>query len=88
MRLSCKRYVSLEFTRQVNLPPPRSGLYCFGAACGTISLYNCRASGVTVPNVVVGEALAIGGLGLFVAGLFEFIRGSLYTGTRSYLFPA
>ncbi|KAF8921484.1 GPR1/FUN34/yaaH family-domain-containing protein [Mucidula mucida] len=71
---------------QVNLPPPRSGLYCFGAACGTISLYNCRASGVTVPNVVVGEALAIGGLGLFVAGLFEFIRGSLYTGTLFLFF--
>ncbi|KAF9050670.1 hypothetical protein BDZ89DRAFT_977541 [Hymenopellis radicata] len=62
------------------------GLYCFGAVCGTVSLYNCRASGVTVPNVIVGEALAIGGLGLFVAGVFEFIRGSLYTGTLFLFF--
>lgn len=60
-----------------------SGLYSFGATCTVISLYNCRASGVVVPNVVVGMALAIGGLGELVAGIFEFIRGSTYTGTRA-----
>ncbi|KAF9000782.1 hypothetical protein BDZ89DRAFT_1147171 [Hymenopellis radicata] len=66
-------------------PPPVDasilGLYSFGATCTLISLYNCRASGVIVPNVVVGMALAIGGLGELIAGIFEFIRGSTYTGT-------
>ncbi|KAG7447106.1 uncharacterized protein BT62DRAFT_919080 [Guyanagaster necrorhizus] len=67
------------------LPPPSNGaalgLFSFGASCITLSLYNARASGVTVPNVVVGMALFVGGVSQFTGGIVEFCRRSTFTGS-------
>ncbi|KAK0201116.1 Gpr1 family protein [Desarmillaria ectypa] len=67
------------------LPPPSNGavlgLFSFGATCITLCLYNAKASGITIPNVVVGMALFVGGVSQFTGGVIEFCRRSTFTGS-------
>lgn len=46
------------------------GLYCFASTTFILSMVNIHARGVTVPNVVVGMTLFVGGLGQFLAGMW------------------
>lgn len=60
-------------------PPPKHnfanpaplGLSAFALTTFVLSLINCEARGVTIPNVVVGLAFFYGGAAQFVAGMFE-----------------
>jgi hypothetical protein len=44
-------------------------------------MINVQARGVAVPNVVVGMALAIGGLAQLLAGMWEFACGNTFGAT-------
>ncbi|KAK0201115.1 Gpr1 family protein [Desarmillaria ectypa] len=67
------------------LPPPSNGavlgLFSFGSTTIVLSLYNAQASGITIPNVVVGMALFVGGVSQFTGGVIEFCRRSTFTGS-------
>lgn len=60
-------------------PPPKHnlanpaplGLSAFALTTFVLSLINCEARGVTIPNVVVGLAFFYGGAAQFIAGMFE-----------------
>lgn len=66
-------------------PPPANGavlgLFSFGSTTIILSLYNARATGITIPNVVVGMALFVGGAAQFTGGIIEFCRRSTFTGS-------
>ncbi|KAK0239661.1 Gpr1 family protein [Armillaria nabsnona] len=57
------------------------GLFSFGATCIGISLYTAGASGVAIPNAIVGLALFTGGVAQYTGGVVEFARGVTYTGS-------
>jgi len=63
--------------RQFANPAPL-GLCGFALTTFVLSLVNVHARSVTVPNVVVGLALAYGGLAQFVAGMWEFACGNTF----------
>ncbi|KAG7447107.1 uncharacterized protein BT62DRAFT_919081 [Guyanagaster necrorhizus] len=69
----------------VAAPPPANGsvlgLFSFGSTCIVLSLYNAQASGITIPNAVVGMALFVGGVSQFTGGIIEFCRRSTFTGS-------
>ena len=46
-----------------------------------LSFYNSGVRGITVPNVVVGMALAVGGLAQLLAGMWEFACGNTFGAT-------
>ena len=49
-----------------------------------LSLYNVQARHITVPNVVVGMALFVGGAAQFVAGMWEFATANTFGATGEY----
>ena len=55
---------------------PYSGLFSFGSTTLILSFYNTGVRGITVPNVVVGMALFVGGLVQILAGMWEFAAGN------------
>jgi len=57
------------------------GLFGFAATTLVLSLYNVQARGITHPNVVVGMAIAFGGLAQLLAGMWEFPRGNTFAAT-------
>lgn len=69
-------------------PPPKHdfanpaplGLCGFALTTFVLSLINCEARGVTIPNVVVGLAYFYGGAAQFVAGMFEIGIGNTFGG--------
>lgn len=69
-------------------PPPKHelanpaplGLCGFALTTFVLSLINCEARGVTIPNVVVGLAYFYGGAAQFVAGMFEIAVGNTFGG--------
>jgi hypothetical protein len=44
-------------------------------------MFNVQARGITVPNVVVGMAIAVGGLAQLLAGMWEFACGNTFGAT-------
>lgn len=62
-----------------------SGLYSFASTTLILSLYNVGARGITTPNVVVGMAIACGGLAQLLAGMWEFVTGNTF-GATGWLF--
>lgn len=69
-------------------PPPKHdfanpaplGLSAFALTTFVLSLINCGARGVTIPNIVVGLAFFYGGLAQLVAGMFEIAVGNTFGG--------
>lgn len=69
-------------------PPPKHnfanpaplGLSAFALTTFVLSLINCEARGVTIPNIVVGLAFFYGGLAQLVAGMFEIAVGNTFGG--------
>ncbi|KAF8634760.1 hypothetical protein AX15_000723 [Amanita polypyramis BW_CC] len=57
------------------------GLFSFASTTFILSWYNVQIRDITVPNVVVGMALAAGGLAQLLAGMWEFPRGNAFAGT-------
>jgi succinate-acetate transporter protein len=53
----------------------------FGATTFILSMYNVQARGITTPNVVMGMALAYGGLAQLIAGIQEFVCGNTFAAT-------
>ncbi|KAH8983472.1 Gpr1 family protein, partial [Lactarius akahatsu] len=66
--------------RRLGNPAPL-GLFSFASTTLVLSLYNAHARHVVVPNVVVGMALFYGGLGQFLAGMWEFATGNTFGAT-------
>ncbi len=46
-----------------------------------LALYNVRARGVVIPNVVLGMLLGQGGLVMLLAGMWEFATGNTFAAT-------
>ncbi|KAI5955859.1 hypothetical protein KGF54_001361 [Candida jiufengensis] len=69
-------------------PPPKNdfanpaplGLSAFALTTFVLSLINCKARGVTIPNIVVGLAFFYGGAAQLIAGLFEIAVGNTFGG--------
>ncbi|KAK6454502.1 accumulation of dyads [Scheffersomyces xylosifermentans] len=69
-------------------PPPKHdfanpaplGLSAFALTTFVLSLINCEARGVTIPNIVVGLAFFYGGAAQLVAGMFEIAVGNTFGG--------
>ncbi|KAK6203097.1 accumulation of dyads [Scheffersomyces amazonensis] len=69
-------------------PPPKHnmgnpgplGLSAFALTTFVLSLINCEARGVTIPNVVVGLAYFYGGFAQLIAGMFEIAVGNTFGG--------
>ncbi|KAL1578986.1 hypothetical protein MG5_02064 [Candida albicans P57072] len=69
-------------------PPPKNdfanpaplGLSAFALTTFVLSLINCEARGVTIPNIVVGLAFFYGGAAQLVAGMFELAVGNTFGG--------
>ncbi|CCF53919.1 hypothetical protein NDA18_002060 [Ustilago nuda] len=61
--------------------PAPLGLFGFAATTFVLSMFNVKARGVTVPNVVVGLAIGYGGLAQFLAGMWEFAAGNTFGAT-------
>lgn len=53
----------------------------FGATTFVLSMYNVSARGIKEPNVVLGMALAYGGLVQLIAGIQEFVCGNTFAAT-------
>jgi succinate-acetate transporter protein len=68
------------FHRKFANPAPL-GLMGFGATTFVLSMYNVQARGVTTPNVILGMALAYGGLCQLLAGMWEFAAGNTFGAT-------
>lgn len=69
-------------------PPPKHdlanpaplGLCGFALTTFVLSLINCEAHGVSIPNIVVGLAFFYGGAAQFLAGMFEIAVGNTFGG--------
>ncbi|KAH9970670.1 GPR1/FUN34/yaaH family-domain-containing protein [Russula compacta] len=61
--------------------PAPLGLFAFATTTLVLSLYNVHARHITVPNVIVGQALFYGGLAQFLAGMWEFATGNTFGAT-------
>lgn len=69
-------------------PPPKHdfanpaplGLSAFALTTFVLSLINCEARGVTIPNIVVGLAFFYGGAAQLLAGMFEIAVGNTFGG--------
>ncbi|KAI5958219.1 hypothetical protein KGF57_002574 [Candida theae] len=60
--------------------PAPLGLSGFALTTFVLSLINCQARGVTIPNIVVGLAYFYGGAAQLIAGLFELVLGNTFGG--------
>jgi len=61
--------------------PAPLGLFSFASTTLILSLYNVQARHITVPNVVVGMAVGVGGLVQLLAGMWEFACGNTFGAT-------
>lgn len=66
--------------RQIANPGPL-GLFSFASTTLILSFVNVSARGVNTPNIVVGMALACGGLAQLLAGMWEFVCGNTFGAT-------
>jgi len=56
------------------------GLFSFASTTFILSWYNTGVRHIAQPNVVLGMAVAAGGLGQILAGMWEFPRGNAFAG--------
>lgn len=61
--------------------PAPLGLFSFASTTLLLSFVNVQARHVTEPNVVVGMAVACGGLAQLLAGQWEFVCGNTFGAT-------
>jgi succinate-acetate transporter protein len=61
--------------------PGPLGLCAFATTTFLLSLFNVNARGITVPNAIVGMALAYGGFAQLLAGMWEFVCGNTFGAT-------
>jgi len=61
--------------------PGALGLFSFASTTFILSLYNVGARGIAHPNVVLGMAVACGGLAQLLAGMWEFPKGNTFGAT-------
>ncbi|QEU58753.1 hypothetical protein KDRO_B00160 [Kluyveromyces lactis] len=61
--------------------PAPLGLSAFALTTFVLSMFNARAMGVTIPNVVVGSAAFYGGLVQLIAGIWEIALENTFGGT-------
>jgi hypothetical protein len=64
-----------------------SGVFSFASTTFIVSMYNLNAAGVHTPNIVLGMAIFAGGLLPFIAGMWQFPRGDVYSATGTRLEP-
>jgi hypothetical protein len=57
------------------------GLFAFASTTLILSLYNVGTRHIAHPNVVVGMAVAFGGIAQLLAGMWEFPRGNTFAAT-------
>lgn len=63
------------------------GLFAFATTTLVLSLFNVQARHITHANVVLGLAVAMGGLSQLLAGQWEFVAGNTFGATvRSVFF--
>ena len=65
--------------------PAPLGLSAFSLTTFVLSMYNARAMGISVPNVVVGLAAFYGGAVQFLAGVWELAVGNTFDVLRCIL---
>ncbi|KIR26108.1 membrane protein [Cryptococcus deuterogattii LA55] len=63
------------------------GLFSFVGAAFLLSLYTAQARGVTKPNLVLGIALGLGGLGQTLAGILEWASGNTHGPLLAFYIP-
>jgi len=73
------------YHRRFGNPAPM-GTFSFAGPVFMLSLYLLNTDGVTVPNLIVGMALIVGGLGQFCAGMWEMACGNTFGATVFGLF--
>jgi len=61
--------------------PAPLGLFSFASTTMILSMINVQARHVTEPNIVVGMAVATGGLAQLLAGMWEFVCGNTFGAT-------
>lgn len=61
--------------------PAPLGLAAFALTTFVLSLFNCKAQGVTIPNAIVGLAMFYGGLVQLIAGIWEIAVENTFGGT-------
>lgn len=61
--------------------PAPLGLSAFALTTFVLSMYNAKAMGIEIPNVVVGLACMYGGAVQFLAGVWELAIGNTFGGT-------
>ncbi|KAG8903752.1 hypothetical protein FRB99_002810 [Tulasnella sp. 403] len=57
--------------------PGPLGFISYASTLMIYSLYNVHARHINVPNAIVGQAVAVGGLGQVLAGIGEYFNGNL-----------
>lgn len=66
--------------RRIANPLPL-GVFGFSTTTLLLSLFNVGVVDIAIPNAIIGFALAYGGLGQFLAGLWEFACGNTFGAT-------
>jgi len=61
--------------------PAPLGLFSFASTTLMLSLFNVQLRGITVPEIVVGMAVATGGGAQLLAGMWEFACGNTFGAT-------
>jgi len=69
-------YNEQKFRKFANVAP--LGLSAFALTTFVLSLVNCNTRGVGVPDIVIGSALAYGGLVQLLAGMWEVAIGNTF----------
>ncbi|TYJ58442.1 hypothetical protein B9479_000648 [Cryptococcus floricola] len=68
------------FHRKFANPSPL-GLLSFASSSLLLNLYQANARGVTTPNVILGMAIGVGGMGQTIAGILEWGSGNTFAAT-------
>ncbi|WVQ73091.1 hypothetical protein IAR50_002654 [Cryptococcus sp. DSM 104548] len=68
------------FHRKFANPSPL-GLLAFASSSLLLNLYQANARGVTTPNIILGMAIGVGGMGQTLAGILEWACGNTFAAT-------
>ncbi|WOO83480.1 Ammonia transport outward protein 2 [Vanrija pseudolonga] len=75
------------FHRKFGNPAPL-GLLSFGGTTLVLSFFNYQVRGITHPNVIVGLALALGGVAQMISGIEEWATGNTFGGSAFTIYGA
>lgn len=64
-----------------------SGMWAFAVTVFLWSFYNVGARSVNSDVAIVGMGLFVGGLAMFMAGMWEFPRGNVFGSACKYFDP-